>query len=148
MTTQLIPALVALACGILLSLQVAINSRLGRGLGSGLIAASASFIVGLIGLLVLCLVMRQRMDWATAGRVPWWSWLGGLMGAFYIAATIMLLPRIGSAALVGLVIGGQLAAALVLDHYGWLGVPEHALNLPRLIGAALLLAGVALVLRY
>ena len=52
------------------------------------------------------------------------------------------------AALVGLVVAGQLVASLVLDHFGWLGFPQHTLSVPRAIGALLILAGVLLVRRY
>ena len=59
----------------------------------------------------------------------------------------MLGPRLGAVALLALVLLGQMATALVVDHYGVVGFPEHAVSLSRLVGLALLIAGVVLVVR-
>jgi transporter family-2 protein len=57
----------------------------------------------------------------------------------------VLLPRIGAATLIALVVAGQLLSSLLCDHFGWFGVPVHTLDAPRAAGALLLLAGVALI---
>lgn len=140
--------LTSLICGILLTVQVAANRQLGTALHSPLAAASISFLVGLVALVGLTLILRQAPPLSHGVQAPWWAWMGGLMGAVYVASTIILMPRLGAAALMSLVIGGQLMAALALDHYGWLGVSRHAFNLPRLAGAGMLVAGVTLMLRF
>jgi transporter family-2 protein len=84
-----------------------------------------------------------RVDQARAVAFPWW--LGGLFGAAYLAIAIVLLPRIGAATLIALVVAGQLLSSLLCDHFGWFGVPVHTLDAPRAAGALLLLAGVALI---
>jgi transporter family-2 protein len=63
-----------------------------------------------------------------------------------LGATI-LGPRLGAAAFLSLVVLGQLAASLILDHFGWLGFAQHSISLSRLAGAGLLIAGVLLVAR-
>ena len=47
-----------------------------------------------------------------------------------------------------LAIGGQLLAALLLDHFGVLGLAPRAAGIERLVGAGLLLGGVYLITRY
>ena len=78
-------------------------------------------------------------------RAPWYAWLGGLLGALYIVGAVFIAPRIGAAALVALIVVGQMLTALAFDHFGILGIPVHAVSWARLAGAALLIAGAALV---
>jgi transporter family-2 protein len=78
-------------------------------------------------------------------QMPWWMWLGGVCGLFIVSTNIVVAPRIGAALLVSLAVAGQLATALVLDHYGVLGFPTHPLSPARVLGALLLLAGVLLI---
>ena len=82
---------------------------------------------------------------AALGGVPWWAWVGGLLGAFFVAASIALAPRLGAAALLAAILAGQLVAALALDHFGWLGFEERAVTLKRVGGVVLVAAGAALV---
>jgi len=140
--------LTAVVGGVLLTIQVAANRRLGVALVNPLGGAITSFVVGLCAL-VLCLALyRVPLSGGGARAAPWWAWTGGLMGAFYVASTIVLLPRLGAAALIGLAIAGQLLSGLAFDHYGWMGVPVHAMGPQRLVGALLLAVGVGLILRY
>jgi transporter family-2 protein len=79
--------------------------------------------------------------------MPSWAWMGGLLGAIYVASVTMLGPRLGGMTMVALVIAGQLTVALVVDRFGILGYPQVAVTPPRLLGAALLLVGAVLVVR-
>jgi transporter family-2 protein len=79
--------------------------------------------------------------------VPWWAWTGGILGAGYITTAVVVAPRVGALALMALVIAGQLLAALVLDHFGLLGLRKIPITSSRLAGAALLLLGLFFVLR-
>jgi len=139
--------LTAIVGGILLTVQVAANRRLGVALVNPLGGAITSFLVGLTGLLLCLALYRVPFSASGARAAPWWAWTGGLMGAFYVASTIVLLPRLGAAALIGLAIAGQLLSGLAFDHFGWMGVPVHAMGPQRLVGAVLLAAGVGLILR-
>jgi len=57
-------------------------------------------------------------------RTSWMSWTGGIFGAIYIAISILLLPRLGAALVVALIVLGQMLGALTFDHFALLGVPE------------------------
>jgi transporter family-2 protein len=142
---------IAFLSGTLLSVQICANRRLGvvmgGDLGDSLWAAVTSFVVGLIGLIATCALLGKPVHADAAQRAPWWAWIGGLMGAFYVASTVVLLPRLGALLLVGVIVGGQVIASLIIDHFGWLGVTEHALSPMRVMGAALLVVGVALTLK-
>jgi transporter family-2 protein len=143
-------ALYALAfvSGLLLTVQVGLNAALRNAFGSPGIAALANFLVGTLGLCVYLVI--TRVEWPTRSLVsgaPAWAWLGGLMGAFYVASSTVIGPRLGAAALLALTVFGQLAASLVVDQFGWLGFPQHPFTFARFAGAVLLLVGVVLIVR-
>ena len=137
---------VALVTGAAIAVQALANSRLRFALGTPVWAAIAQFIVGLVALVAIAIVARQPApDTAGLSRMPWWGWVGGAIGALFITVSIVLTPRLGTALTLATMTVGQLLAALVLDHYGWLGAPIIRLSLPRVLGAAFLLAGIALM---
>jgi len=138
----------AFVAGLLLTVQVGLNAALRNAFGNPVTAALANFVVGSAGLFVYLLITRA--EWpgrAALSGVPAWAWLGGLMGAFYVASSVVVGPRLGAAALLALTVFGQLVASLVVDNYGWLGFPQHPLTLARVAGVALLLVGVILIVR-
>ena len=137
-----------IASGFGLTLQIGMNSKLRTVLQNANTAALISFLVGTTGLIVLLAVTRTPMPARdTLASVPVWAWFGGLMGAFYVAISTVVASQLGTASLLGLALSGQLAMALVVDHFGWLGLPEHPITLTRLVGVALLGVGVWLVSR-
>lgn len=138
--------LLALLAGAALPVQTGVNSTLRAAVGHPLWATIISFGVGALTVGVLLLVLRVPVPL----HLPplGWKWLGGSLGVVYVCLSLMLAPRLGSTALVATVLAGQLVASLVLDHFGWLGFPQHLVSLPRLLGAVLLGAGVWLIGRY
>lgn len=138
----------AFIAGLCLTIQVGVNATLRTALGTPPMAALASFLVGLIGLALFLVLTRANLPTRAAlSAVPAWAWAGGLLGAFYVASTIIVGPRLGAAALLALSVLGQLLASLVVDHFGWLGFPQHSISIARLVGAVLLFAGVLLIVR-
>jgi transporter family-2 protein len=137
---------VALATGAAMAVQALANSRLRFALGTPLWAAIAQFIVGLVALVVIAVALRQPgAETSGLSRMPWWGWIGGAIGALFIVVSIVLTPRLGTALTLATMTVGQLLAALLLDHYGWLGAPVIRLSVTRLLGAVFLLAGIALM---
>ncbi|PQV64920.1 transporter family-2 protein [Abditibacterium utsteinense] len=143
----MITLLLALIAGAILPVQAAINATLRTPLGHAGWAAFASFFVGTVALGFYALVARlpfpQKMN-----EVAAWQWTGGLLGAVFVSLVVVLTPKLGPATTFGLIICGQLLASLVLDHFGWLGVSQHALSAPRVAGALFLLAGVFLIRKF
>jgi len=139
-------ALVALAAGICIPTQAGINARLSQWAGSPLLAAAISFMVGTLVLAGLVVASRSSLPpLSSATSQPWWLWSGGALGAFFVAVTIYLAPRLGATNMLAWLLAGQMLAALLLDHFGLLGYPLHALSLGRVAGVALLIAGVLMI---
>ena len=138
----------ALLAGVAVPLQIGLNARLGRALGQPTLAALVSFGVGTTALLLYTAAQRATLPGAdAAAQTPWWAWAGGAVGAFYVTSAIIAAPRLGAATLLGLIVAGQTVASLVFDHYGLLGYAVQPVNVWRVVGAALLVAGVIIVQR-
>ena len=141
--------LLALVAGMCAPTQFAVNATLRGVLGGPALAAAVSFFVGTIALVVAALVVRESLpQTGVVSNAPWWVWTGGLLGAFYVLASILLTPRLGAATTIGFYLAGQVAASIAIDHFGLIRVPVHEVSIPRIIGAALIVAGVALVQRF
>lgn len=144
----LVLTLGALATGALISLQAPINAEAADRLGHPLAGSTMSFCVGALALIAITLFLRQDVNLAALKTMPTYMLVsGGLLGAMYVTASLMLAPRIGVAALIALGITGQLVAALLLDRFGLFGLVERDLSAGRVGGALVVVAG-ALMVRY
>ena len=143
----LIPILLVFIAGGMVALQAPTNSMLARAGGSPVLAALISFTVGTIALLAVWLMSGNRPGTAAFAGLPWYAWIGGLYGAVFVAVAAYAAPKIGLATLITVGIAGQIAMALWMDHIGALGLPREPVNVGRLAGALLVLAGVVLVRR-
>ena len=141
------PHLIAALVGAGLTVQVGMNATVRFAIGSPMLAAIVNFVIGLGGLVIVALATGARWTPGSAATVPAWAWFGGVLGAAYVASTTVLGPRLGAATLLALTLAGQMAAALAVDHYGVIGFPQSPLTASRLLGAALLVAGVLLIMR-
>ena len=142
-----VPVLLVFFAGGMVAIQAPTNAMLARAGGSPVLAALISFAVGTAALLLAWLVSGSRPGTAPFGSLPWYAWVGGLYGAIFVAVAAYAAPKIGLASLITIGIAGQIAMALWLDHLGALGLPREPINLGRLLGAALVIAGVVLVRR-
>ena len=106
----------------------------------------ASFTVGTLVLLAWWLLTRPVFVPAALAKVPWWAWTGGVIGAVFVASATVLVPRLGAASLICLVVAGQLVGSVVLDHFGVLHArqPVDAL---RVVGLLMVVAGALLVVK-
>jgi transporter family-2 protein len=137
------------AAGAVLPIQGAINAQLRSDLDQPLAAGAFSFAVATAAMalaLILALIARAPRPRASElGGLPWWGWLGGLVGATYVTSVFVLIPRIGVAPTIALTVAGQQLASLLVDRYGLLRLPRRGISAVRLGGVVLLLAGVVLV---
>lgn len=129
-----------------LPIQAASNARLRTVVDSPLLSAVVSFLVGLSVLLVLyaCGVLGRGRPSAML-HAPWWSLTGGFIGATIVALSLIAVPRVGTGALVAAMVCGQLIMAVIMDHFGLLGLQRVSINGWRIAGAVLLLGGVFLM---
>ena len=137
--------LLMLLGGVAVAIQPSINGRLAQKIGV-LESSAVSFVVGAVALLAVALV-AGRGSFKGLADARGWELTGGLMGAFFVTLTIIIVPRIGTAATMAATIAAQLATGMILDHYGLFGFRSIPLDLKRGVGAGLLLIGATLMFR-
>jgi bacterial/archaeal transporter family-2 protein len=137
--------LMAVIGGVLLAIQAPTNALLGKASGSSIAAAFISFLIGTMALGAAVAVTSGKLFDPGLKQVPWYAWLGGFYGAFFVAAAAFAAPRVGLGVFLTAAIAGQLVAALVLDHYGLFGLARHPVNVTRAAGLLLVLVGAVLV---
>ena len=136
----------AVAAGGCIAVQAAANGSLRTNLDDPRYAAFFSICGTIVTAVLAMLVLRPPFPAAAAIRgTPWWTWIGGPLGAVFVLAGAALAPRLGAAAFISAVVAGQLFCSLALDHFGLMNVPQQPLTAARLLGAALVFAGVLLV---
>jgi bacterial/archaeal transporter family-2 protein len=143
----LVPILLVLVAGGMVALQAPTNVMLAKAGGSPVLAALISFAVGTVALFAVWLASGNRPAPAAFAGLPWYAWIGGVYGAFFVAVAAFAAPRIGLASLITVGIAGQIIMALWLDHLGALGLPREPISVTRVLGALLVVGGVVLVRR-
>ena len=134
----------AFVAGAIFPLQAVVNARLGASAGGPIWAAFLSFLVGTIILLAAALAFVGAPRLAALPTLPWWIWIGGAIGALLVFTMALAAPRTGTAALLSVIVAGQMAGALALDRYGILQ-PVRPIGPWQALGAVLLVAGVAMI---
>ena len=137
--------LTAIAGG-LVAMQAPVNSKLGKTVGT-FAAASISFMVGTAILLAITALTSAKVDLSGIPKLPWYYLTGGLLGAAYVTTVLVSVRTLGAGGVTAATIAGQLSTAVVLDRLGAFGLPEKPVTAGRLVGVALLAAGVFLVVR-
>lgn len=141
--------LLALVAGAMMPTQAAINNKLAGYVASPISAAFISFVVGTIGLFIYMLATGVPVSNITNIKdAPPMAWLGGLLGAFFVTCTVILAPRIGVAMTFSLVVAGQMLITLLLDNFGFLGLPVKEISIARVGGILLITAGVIIIRRF
>ena len=136
--------LFTLVAGVAASMQAAVNATLGKRIGT-LEAAAFQTVVAFVIFGGLTLALRGGVG--SAFREPPWLWLGGVMGVIIVLALTFAPQRIGTVAFGGILIGGQLATAAIVDRFGLFGLDRIGFTWQRAVGLALLAAGALLVLK-
>ncbi|MEO1584797.1 MAG: DMT family transporter [Planctomycetota bacterium] len=141
----------AVLTGMVIPLQPGMNAEMARQTGSPFVASLLSFCGGV--LVLFAVVVGQRAVSGEGvqgvlgglGSAPWWSYLGGLVGAVFVTVSVVLAPRLGAAVLVAGIVTGQLIGSLIVDHAGLVGFARQPVTWPRAIGACLLICGVVVM---
>lgn len=137
--------LCAFSGGSMLSLGGAANACLGGSLRSAVAAATINFLVGAATLsLLLALGGFRAGPLERLAGVPPWALCGGVLGALYVTLSTLVIPRLGLTATTMTVVFSQLIGSLLIDHWGWLGVPQRSNGPGRWLAVLLLLFAVVL----
>jgi bacterial/archaeal transporter family-2 protein len=135
--------------GILQAAGAPINGELKGALVNPWLASAISFLlVTFLAVALFCIQPTPLPTLGDLGRMKWWAPLGGIVGAVAVFAGLTLVQKVGVGTLNGLTICANLVASVAIDHFGLIGVAEHPLSWLRLLGTLLMVAGVAMVMRF
>lgn len=135
--------------GALQTCGAAMNAQLFQSLANKWLANAVSFALILAFFIcVFAMFPHPLLKLDALATMPWWAPLGGLVGAVQVYAGLTMVHKVGAGRFIGLTVTAALIMSLVLDHYGWLNVPVHAINLWRVMGAALMVGGIVLITRH
>jgi len=139
--------LLVVAAGCSVALQQVLNANLRAQLRSPWWAGFVSYFVGLVSMLAVALAAPgPRFSFPPPGaNTSWASWTGGVFGAIFIGIAVLMIPRLGAATTLALIVVGQMLGSLAFDHFGLLGLTQHSASPLRLTGAACLIVGVVLI---
>jgi transporter family-2 protein len=145
---KLLWIVLAFLAGSFLPVQAGINAKLGRAAESPAYAALISFVIGAIVLLIYALMSKQSISWQGLKAAPMYAWIGGIFGAFYVTVVLLAFPHLGPGLTFGMIVAGQMLFTVVLEHFNVLVVHHNPMNLPRLIGVLLVIAGAIIIRKY
>ena len=132
--------------GSLTSVQMATNKRLAETVKSPLLAVCVALLVGSASLTVVVMSgWLGRGQISQAPRAPWWAWLGGVFVAYSVTVEVANAMSNGLGPLAGLIVASSLVSAMVIDHFGWLGMRQESVNGWKIGGAILLVVGASLM---
>jgi transporter family-2 protein len=138
---------VAAVIGGVIAMQAPLNSQLGRTVG-GLHASVVALSISFLALLALATITDGIGGIRRIGDAPLHVAIGGgLAGALYVGSIVWTVRALGAGGLTAVTIAGQLAVAVALDHFGWLGVERSPVTAGKVAGIALLALGTWLVIR-
>jgi transporter family-2 protein len=141
--------ILAVIAGMMMPTQAAINNKLAVSVDSPILSAFISFAVGTVALFIYILATGIPLgNLLAAKNASAIAWTGGILGAFFVASTVALVPRLGVALTFSLIIAGQMLVTLVIDHFGLFGVPVKEANLMRILGVTLITIGVILIRKF
>lgn len=131
----------AFAMGLIMSVYLPMNSSVARYLGSAITANVTFFMVALLTSVFIFLITGQFNTINHLKDVPVFLYLTGFISAFVVLGTTFLIPHIGARKFFILLITGQILMAIVISHFGLLESPKDPINMKKVIGAVLVLAG-------
>jgi transporter family-2 protein len=135
--------ILAIFAGMSNGFQAPVNAALGKFVGV-VESSCISFSVGALAMLVVSMVAGQGSILKIVAAPPY-LWIGGVLGAFFVTTALFVVPKIGAAVMIASVLTGQMAAALIIDQTGMLGITKNPIDLYRIGGLACLVVGIKLL---
>jgi transporter family-2 protein len=137
----------ALIAGVLNTIQTGANTQLNKALGAPALALAVIGAFTMASGLAAALVTGARWQDAGWSQVPWWGWIGGVLGASYILANLLVADKVGAAVFMGITVTAAVVTSLVMDHFGLLGFEVKPAGAGRLFGGALMIGGLLFIAR-
>jgi len=138
--------LVAIVGGVAITLQGQFMGVMDQRLGTKE-SVFITYVIG--GIFISLILLATRLGNLRAIRlVPWYGYTSGLLGLVIVGSISYAVPRLGVSRAFTILVAAQFFVAVVIDHYGLFSAAVQPVSGPRLLGLALISAGVWLVVRH
>ncbi|MBT2281933.1 DMT family transporter [Priestia megaterium] len=81
----------------------------------------------------------------TLGKLKPHYFGGGILGAIFVTSNIILMPHLGATVTTIVGMFGQMLMALLIDHFGLLGVNKNQIHTKKVIGLVCITMGIILL---
>jgi transporter family-2 protein len=136
--------LLTLLIGIMLTVHLAMNGKVGAVIDNARVGNAIFWCVGAVAAVIIGLTGWQRQVLTALKQTEPILFIAGAIGACLVFGIAFLIPRIGAAKLTLIMLAGQILGGLVLSQFGWLGSPKEPISLRSTLGAVIMFAGVIL----
>lgn len=144
MSASLVVMLIAIAAGIAVALQGQFMAIMNRTVGT---ATSVVISYGAGAIVAVLFWMARRDPHAPVRDIPWYAWTAGALGLVIVGGIGFAAPRLGLSRTIIITIAAQLAAAMLIDHFGLFSAQRHGMDVTRTIGFALTIGGAWLIVK-
>ena len=134
-----------IAAGALTAVESGANAKLTKTMGGPWWPAILFSLISLACLAVSAAVMGGPFPTGKLSSAPWWAWTGGAISAVYVMAMLIAPGQLGAGLFTGLTVTAAIVTSVALDHFGLVGFAVHTAGIGRLIGTALMVAGIVCV---
>ncbi|PVX39806.1 transporter family-2 protein [Pasteurella langaaensis DSM 22999] len=136
--------IIVILAGMGLSVEAGLLSALSQNVGN-LWATFSIFSVGTVLTFLLMLFFAPRKVPSLLSQ-PNWTLTGGILGPMYVVILALITPKIGIAmAMIG-VLFGQVAKSLLIDHFGWFGMPRLQVDKKRVVALFFIIIALMLMI--
>ncbi|MGN0777557.1 MAG: DMT family transporter [Aristaeellaceae bacterium] len=137
--------LYAVIAGAAMSIQGVMNTRLGDKAG----VLETNAYVQLTGFVLALIIawLFGKGDIRQMTQAPWYAWLGGVLAPVITVTVMLSVGALSPTVAISTILLSQLAVAALIDAFGIMGAERIAFTWQKLLGLALMAAGVLLIKR-
>ncbi|MBD2341146.1 DMT family transporter [Calothrix sp. FACHB-156] len=131
--------------GVLIAIGAAANARLRQTLQSSIAAAAINFMIGFTTLaLLMILQVLPIPPLEHLLKVPWWAFLGGILGSAFVTLSTLVVPKLGLTTTTLAVVCTQMIVSVIIDQLGWLSIAPRPISASKIVAIGLFILAIAL----
>ena len=137
--------LLSIFIGALIGIMVYFNGILSIYLGN-YTSSVIVHLVGLIGIIIVLICAKSKLKFDR--KLPLFLYSAGVIGVFTVLFSNIGFMSVGASLTIALSLLGQTISAIIIDHYGLLGVNAIKFNKKKLIGLSIIILGIVIMTIY
>ncbi|KAI8886158.1 DUF606-domain-containing protein [Backusella circina FSU 941] len=148
---RLFSGILMILAGVAIAFQAGCNATLNKYGGrsfSSVCTFSIAAVCSCLFFIFDILVLKTPPPSGKLRDAPWYAWIGGILGAFYVIINILTVPRLGTATVLSIFVCAQIITACIIDHFGLLGLAKRKYSIWRILASLGLIGCVVVVAKF